>query len=96
MLQKAGVNFDISMPVVYAMACPFRGRAVPHLVVQTANGPMTVMLLAHEKVAARQEFSEEGYRGLLLPAGEGSVAVLMQNGIVPEAIAAELVSGVRW
>ena len=79
-LQTAGVQFDTSMPVVYASACPFHGRRVPHLVVQTTNGPMTVMLLAHEKVASRQEFSEGGYHGVLLPAGEGSVAVLMQNG----------------
>ena len=72
-------------------------RAVsPHLVVQTANGPMTVMLLAHQKISARQEFSEDGYRGELLPAGEGSVAVLMQNGKVPAAVATQVVSGVRW
>jgi hypothetical protein len=95
-LQQAGVEFDTSMPVVYAMACTFRGHRVPHLVVQTASGPMTVMLLAHEKVVARQEFSEDGYRGVLLPAGEGSVAVLMRNGAVPEALSTEVVSGVRW
>ena len=95
-LQKAGVEFDTSMPVVYAMACSFRGHRVPHLVVQTASGPMTIMLLAHEKVAARQEFSEDGYRGVLLPAGEGSVAVLMRNGAVPEAISTKVLSGVRW
>lgn len=95
-LQKAGVQFDASLPVVYASACPFRGRRIPHLVVQTANGPMTVMLLAHEKVASRQEFSEGGFQGVLLPAGEGSVAVLMQNGKVPDAVATQVVSGVRW
>jgi hypothetical protein len=95
-LRKAGVNFDTSMPVVYAMACPFRGHRVPHLVVQTSSGPMTVMLLAHEKVSARQEFSSDGLEGVLLPAGEGSVAVLTRNGKVPDAIATNLVSGVRW
>lgn len=95
-LQQAGVQFDTSMPVVYAMACSFHGRRVPHLVVQTANGPMTVMLLAHEKVGSRQEFSADGYHGVLLPAGEGSVAVLMQNGEVPDAVATQMVSGVRW
>jgi uncharacterized protein DUF3379 len=95
-LLKAGVKFDTTMPVIYAMACPFHGRRVPHLVVQTANGPMTVMLLAHETVSAREEFSENGYQGILLPAGSGSVAVLMQNGKVPDAIATEVVSGVRW
>jgi len=95
-LRQAGVTFDASMPVVYAMACPFRGRRVPHLVVQTANGPMTVMLLAHEKVSGRQEFSEGGFAGVLLPAGEGSVAVLMQDGKVPDAAATQVLSGVRW
>jgi hypothetical protein len=95
-LRLAGVAFDTSMPVVYAMACPFHGRRVPHLVVQTANGPMTVMLLAHEKVSERQEFSEGGFQGILLPAGEGSVAVLMQNGKVPDAVATQVLSEVRW
>jgi hypothetical protein len=95
-LRKAGVQFDTSMPVVYAMACMFRGHRVPHLVVQTAKGPMTVMLLAHEKLLARQEFSEEGYHGILLPAGSGSVALLMRDGEVPDRIASQVVSGVRW
>jgi hypothetical protein len=95
-LRQAGVTFDASMPVVYAMACPFHGRRVPHLVVQTASGPMTVMLLAHEKVSERQEFSEGGFQGVLLPAGEGSVAVLMQNARVPDAVATQVLSEVRW
>jgi hypothetical protein len=95
-LKTAGVQFDSSMPVIYAMACPFHGRRVPHLVVQTADGPLTVMLLAHEKVSARQEFSEGAYHGVLLPAGEGSVAVLARDGNVPEAAAEKLLSAVRW
>jgi hypothetical protein len=95
-LLAAGVKFDTSMPVVYAMACPFHGHRVPHLVVQTANGPMTVMLLAHEKISARQDFSMDGLEGVLLPAGDGAVAVLTQDGKVPDAVAADLVSGVRW
>lgn len=95
-LQTAGVQFDSSMPVIYAMACPFHGRRVPHLVVQTAQGPLTVMLLAHEKLSVRQEFSEGGYHGVLLPAGEGSVAVLARDGNVPDAAAEKLLSGVRW
>ena len=57
---------------------------------------MTVMLLAHEKVAARTEFSEDGYRGVLLPAGEGSVAVLARDGAVPERSPTRCVSAVRW
>jgi hypothetical protein len=95
-LQEAGVEFDSSMPVVYASACPFRGHRVPHLVVQTAEGPLTVMLLENEKLRSREEFSEDGYRGVLVPAGAGSIAILARGGDVPAEVANQLVSGVRW
>lgn len=95
-LARAGVKFDTSMPVVYASPCVFRGHVTPHLVVQTGQGPMTVMLLAEEKVARRQEFSEEGYAGVLLPSGEGSVALLTRGAGVPAGAEAAVLSAVRW
>jgi hypothetical protein len=96
-LREAGVRFDTSLPVVYAMACPFRGRQVPHFVVQTPDGPMTVMLLAHERVATRTEFSEGGYRGVLLPAGAGSVALLTRAGdAVPARLAEQIAAAVHF
>jgi hypothetical protein len=95
-LQAAGVQLDASLPVVYAYPCPFRGRRVAHLVVQTGNGPMTVMLLAHEQVAKRTEFAESGLHGVLLPARTGSVAVLSRDGAkVPEEFVARIVSAIR-
>jgi len=61
-LGRAGVQLSPDVPeVTYAMSCWFRGWHVPHLVVRTANGPMAVMLLRHERVAARQVF-DEGFR----------------------------------
>jgi hypothetical protein len=95
-LTRAGVQFDTSMPVTYASPCPFRGHVAPHLVVQTAQGPVTVMLLSRQKLARRQKFTEEGYEGVLLPAGEGSVAVLSRGGAVPQATEAAVLSAVRW
>jgi hypothetical protein len=96
-LRLAGVEFDSSLPVVYAQSCPFRGKRVPHLVVQTRDGPMTVMLLGGEPVAKRREFSEEGYRGVLLPAGGGSVVVLARGaGAAPDAVASDVVNAVHW
>ena len=89
-LRAAGVEFDATYPVVFAAPCPFRGHRVPHLVVRTAEGPVTVMLLAHEKVAARQEFSEGPYRGVLLPAANGSVAVIARSGPVSEQVAEQM------
>ncbi|HEU5135516.1 MAG TPA: DUF3379 family protein [Steroidobacteraceae bacterium] len=92
-MRQAGVQFDDTLPVVYAMACPFRGRRVPHLVVQTARGPFTVMVLAHEKVASRVDFAEDGYHGTLFPVGEGSVAVLGRGGRIPDGVDLEWISG---
>jgi hypothetical protein len=95
-LQAAGVEFDITLPVVYASACAFHGRVVPHLVVQTAEGPLTVMLLSHEKVSRRVEFEQQGLHGVLLPAGAGSIAVLARGTDVPEPRTRQIVSGARW
>ena len=79
-LRKSGVNLGSGMqPVVYASSCWFRGHYVPHVVVATKDGPVTVMILVHEQVKAAQQFNEAGYSGLLVPATTGSVAVLSRT-----------------
>jgi Protein of unknown function (DUF3379) len=66
--------------VSYAQSCRFRGHHVPHLVVQTPSGPVTVMVLVHEPVSRPVKFDEQGYRGTIVPVpGHGSIAVLMQD-----------------
>lgn len=95
-LDAAGVEFDAGVPIVYAAPCPFRGRRIAHLVVQTAHGPLTVMILPHVTVTRREKFSEDGLNGILLPAGKGSVAVLARGSEVDAADADSMVSAVRW
>jgi hypothetical protein len=66
--------------VSYASSCDFRGHKVPHLVVQTPSGPVTVMVLVHEAVRNPKQFDEQGYRGTIVPVpGHGSIAVLMRD-----------------
>jgi hypothetical protein len=66
--------------VSYASSCEFRGHKVPHLVVQTPSGPVTVMVLVHEAVRNPKQFDEQGYRGTIVPVpGHGSIAVLMRD-----------------
>lgn len=62
--------------VSYAQTCWFRGHFVPHLVVQTARGPVTVMVLRDERVDAPRRFREGGFAGTILPLATGSVAVI--------------------
>jgi len=66
--------------VSYARSCIFRGHRVPHLVVQTSAGPVTVMVLVHEPASRLTQFDELGYLGTIVPVpGHGSLAVLMQD-----------------
>jgi hypothetical protein len=87
--------------VSYASSCNFRGHKVPHLVVQTQSGPVTVMVLVHEAVRNPKRFDEQGYRGTIVPVpGHGSIAVLMRDhesgsGDV-ERIAARVDASIVW
>lgn len=75
-----------SMQVSYAMSCWFRERRVPHLVVQTEEGPVTVLVLRHEaEIAGPQQFEENGFSGVIIPAPEGVLAVLAQEASAPKA-----------
>ena len=96
LLHKTGVNLGPGMlPVVYASSCWFRGHYVPHVVVTTKDGPVTVMILQHEKVNAAQQFNEDGFSGLLVPARTGSVAVLSRTPMNLEKPAAEVVHALQ-
>jgi hypothetical protein len=96
LLHKTGVNLGPGMlPVVYASSCWFRGHYVPHVVVTTKDGPVTVMILQHEKVNAAQHFNEDGFSGLLVPARTGSVAVLSRTPMNLEKPAAEVVHALQ-
>jgi Protein of unknown function (DUF3379) len=86
--------------VSYASSCLFRGHHVPHLVVQTPSGPVTVMVLVHEPVSRSAKFDERGYRGTIVPVpGHGSIAVLMQgsgDGSDVARIAAQVNDAIVW
>jgi hypothetical protein len=87
--------------VSYASSCTFRGYKVPHLVVQTASGPVTVMVLVHEPSRHPTQFDDQGYRGTIVPVpGHGSIAVLMRDtGISAgeiKRIAAQVEDSIVW
>jgi Protein of unknown function (DUF3379) len=98
-LHGAGVELGItSDKITYAQSCWFRGHYVPHLVVQTAQGPVTVMILRHEQVSGRRAFREAGMSGVIVPDGAGSIAVLSKGGSGGDldAIAGQMQRDVHW
>lgn len=85
-LARSGVRLRPSAGAVsYAMSCWFRGHYVPHLVVQTDRGPVTVLLLTKEQdVKRRQVFDEGGFHGVVVPAPRGALAVLGRDAYAEE------------
>jgi hypothetical protein len=87
--------------VSYANSCQFRGHQVPHLALQTEAGPVTVMVLVHERVRKPVQFDEQGYRGVIVPvAGHGSLAVLTRGPATDlktiEHIARRVLDSIVW
>jgi Protein of unknown function (DUF3379) len=96
-LRRSGVALEVtSDKVTYAHSCWFRGHYVPHLVVQTARGPATVLILRHEHLDARRSFHEAGMSGVIVPAGAGSIAVLARGSGEVDDVASQMQRDVRW
>lgn len=96
-LRGAGVQLDLtSTHILYAQSCFFRGHYVPHLVLQTADGPATVMILRHEQARARANFREAGLSGVIVPAAHGSIAVLTRGPANLDGIAGEVQHDMHW
>lgn len=85
-LQRAGVRLAPNdMKVSFAAVCWLRGHEAPHLVVRTPSGPVTVIVLSHEKrIAKAQQFEEQGFVGTLVPAQRGLVAILGRDAPVEQ------------
>ena len=97
-LAGAGVALDTTdTTVTYARSCLFNGHWVPHLVVQTASGPITVMVLRQEHIAAREAFRQNGYSGILVPVpAGGTLAVVARGDPNMDEVARAIAPHLRW
>jgi hypothetical protein len=96
-LDSSGARLrDDAGPVTFAKRCFFDGHWVPHLVVQTGAGPVTVFLLGHREVAAATRIDEHGFSAVVVPAPRGSIAVVGHNVAGIDAIARQIFNAVEW
>jgi Protein of unknown function (DUF3379) len=85
------------MPLVtYAQSCEINGHSVPHLVVQGEHGPVTILLMEHEKVDAPQHIGDGVLSGVILPVGGGSIAIVGQEAGDLEAVEKTMKNAVAW
>ena len=91
----ATMNHDAGL-ITYAQSCIINGHAVPHLVLQGRRGPVTILLMPEEMIDGPQEFSGNGINGLLLPVGDGSIAIVGEEGESLKRIEEEVRNSVKW
>ena len=96
-LKRAGVALTGEVgEVSYAGLCFFRGHLVPHMVVKSNSGPVTVLLLPDEKVEQPIVIAEEGFTGTIVPVKGGSVAVVGSESESVSTVRQQLASAVDW
>lgn len=81
--------------VSYAMPCTFRGQLSPHLVVQTEQGPVTVLVVPKATGQRWQQVNEEGFQGVIVPAPRGVIVVLGQGAPV-DAVASTVLNALEY
>ena len=82
--------------ITYAQSCRINGREVPHLVIQGKFGPITILLMPEEKISGAQTIEGENVHGIILPVGDGSIAIIGADGERLEQIEEQVKNSVTW
>ena len=82
--------------VTYARTCVINGKEIPHLVIQGEQGPVTLLLLADEKIDSAVPLEGESTQGVILPVGDGSIAIIGERGERLDEVERRLANSVKW
>jgi hypothetical protein len=86
---------DIGL-ITYARSCVINGKTVPHLVIQGEKGPITLLLMHDEMIDAAQTIDGESVNGVILPVGNGSIAIIGERDEDLGEIERKVVDSVEW
>ena len=93
--EVATMNHDAGL-ITYAESCIINGKTVPHLVIQGERGPITILLMPQEKVSAARSLLGESIHGLILPVGDGSIAIIGDREEQLENVQESVMNSVTW
>lgn len=82
--------------ITYAHTCEINGHDVPHLVMQGENGPVVIILMPEEKVSAALPFGDGAVQGVILPVGDGSIAIVGSPGESFDDVERTVLNSVTW
>lgn len=82
--------------ITYARTCLINGKPVPHLVIQGVKGPITLLLMPDEKIERAVLLLGEGIKGVILPVGNGSIAIIGDRDEALEQYEQQIIDSVKW
>ena len=82
--------------ITYAQSCKINGKDVPHLVIQGEKGPVTVLLMPDERIENAEALEGEGINGVLIPVGNGSIAIIGEKDENLDTIRRNVSNSVTW
>ena len=82
--------------ITYVQTCKINGKLSPHLVIQGKSGPVTVILMPEERIRSAQTITGERINGVILPVGNGSIAIIGGEDEDLEPIQRRLIDSVTW
>jgi hypothetical protein len=91
----ATMNHDTGL-ITYAESCSINGRTVPHLVIQGARGPITILLMPEEPLAEATTLDGVNIKGIILPVGNGSIAIIGDREEQLDQVKENVLDSVMW
>ena len=82
--------------ITYAWSCIIHGKTVPHLILQGKQGPITLLLMPDEEVERATTLQGVGIKGVILPVGRGSIAIIGERDEVLENYERQIIDSVKW
>jgi len=82
--------------VSYARTCIINGMSIPHLVIQGKHGPVTLLLMPNEMVSSPISLVGESVNGVILPHGDGSIAIIGQREERIQDLEQRVIDSVEW
>jgi len=93
--QVAEMDSGIGL-ITYARSCVINGIAIPHLVIQGERGPVTLLLMPDEAIDQAITLDGVSINGVILPNGNGSIAIIGERGEQLDTIGNRVVDAVKW
>ena len=82
--------------ITYARSCVINGKEVPHLVLQGEKGPITLLLMPEEMIDMAQTIDGDSVNGVILPVGNGSIAIIGEREEDLTDIERKVINSVEW